>query len=417
MNGFFSGMCQKREQGMKNVLLLPGARWQVKLAERLKSMGMSLTVIDPHSDAPCVALADRYFPCDLRNRQDILDFCSQEKFDAVISDECDIAMPLVAQIGAELGLPALSVEDALVYTDKYLMRKKCRESGVDCPDFRLCEDVDAAIDFFRHLNGPMIIKPVDSNASRGVYLVENEEDLRAKFDLTLAFSRGRHALLAEEYVRGREFTVDGLKTRSGHMTLAISEKRHYDHNPNVASELLFTNDNERFDYGLLKKVNDRFVAATTLEFGLTHAEYKFSNGRFYQIEIAARGGGTLISSVIAPFMSGVDSYAYLIGCATGAPPNEPPANQYAANRRAAILKFFEVTGNGGKVRRIVGEGYLKSNPCIREYQFAFNVGDVIRKATSDSDRAGFYIACCETREELDRIVGEVSREVYFEYEE
>ena len=402
---------------MKKVLLLPGARWQVKLAERLKSLGVSLTVIDPHSTAPCVPLADQYFACDLRNRQDILDFCLRERFDAVISDECDIAMPLVAQIGAELGLSALSVADARVYTDKYLMRQKCREAGVDCPDFRLCESVDEAVDFFRRLNGPMIIKPVDSNASRGVFLVKSEEDIRQKFDLTLAYSRGRHALLAEEYVCGREFTVDGLKTRSGHMTLAISEKRHYDHNPNVASELLFRNVNDRFDYEQLKKVNDRFVAATTLAFGFTHAEYKFREGRFYQIEIAARGGGTMISSVIAPFMSGVDNYAYLIDCAMGMPTDENIVNQYGANRRAAILKFFDVTGNGGRVKRIAGEDYLKGNPCIREYQFGFNVGDILRKATSDSDRAGFYIACCETLEELDQLVKEVSQKVYFEYEE
>ena len=402
---------------MRKVLLLPGAKWQVKLAERLKPLGMSLTVIDPHPTAPCVSLADQYFQCDLRNQQDILDFCSHEKFDAVLSDECDIAMPLVAQIGAKLGLPALSVGDAMVYTDKYLMRQKCREAGVDCPDFRLCESVEEAVDFFRRLNGPMIIKPVDSNASRGVYLIKSEEDIRPKFDLTLAYSRGRHALLAEEYVCGREFTVDGLKTRSGHMTLAISEKRHYDHNPNVASELLFTNANDRFDYEQLKKVNDRFVDATTLEFGLTHAEYKFSKGRFYQIEIAARGGGTMISSVIAPFMSGIDNYAYLIDCAMGTPTNKDLVNQYGANRRAAILKFFDVTGNGGRVKRIVGEDYLKANPCIKEFRFGFNVGEILRKATSDSDRAGFYIACCESREELDLLVKEVSRKVYFEYEE
>ena len=224
-------------------------------------------------------------------------------------------------------------------------------------------------------------------------------------------------MLAEEYVCGREFTVDGLKTRSGHLTLAISEKRHYDHNPNVASELLFTNTNDLFDYEQLKKVNDRFVAATTLEFGFTHAEYKFSKGRFYQIEIAARGGGTMISSVIAPFMSGIDNYAYLIDRAIGIPTNENLVNQYGANRRAAILKFFDVTGNGGRVKRIAGEDYLKGNPCIKEYQFGFNVGDILRKATSDSDRAGFYIACCETLEELDQLVKAVAQKVYFEYEE
>ena len=407
-----------KTSGMKKALLLPGAKWQVAMAERLKAEGVDLTVVDPHPEAPCVPLADHYFQADLRDEDRILDYCRTGEFDAVISDECDIAMPLVAKIGAILHLPTLSVSDATIFTDKYEMRCRCRDIGIPCPDFQLCETVDEVTSFFRKQSGPIVMKPVDANASRGVFVIRQEDEIRRRFCDAISFSRKRKAILAETYVQGREFTIDGMKTAQSHITLAISEKKHYDHNPNVASELLFTHSNDNFDYEALKKANDRFVNGTTLAFGLTHAEYKFQDGKFYQIEIAARGGGTMISSLIAPYMSGIDSYSYLMKRAFSVPADEIPGPVPAdVKDRAAVLKFFDVNGTGGRVRRIIGEEFLKRHPAVKAYQFNFSVGDVVGEAATDSDRPGFYIACCKNRDELSALMEQISQEVHFEYED
>ena len=50
---------------------------------------------------------------------------------------------------------------------------------------------------------------------------------------------------------------------------------------------------------------------------ITHSEYKFEDGDYYLIEMAARGGGSRIASDIVPFMSGVDNYQLLINAALG----------------------------------------------------------------------------------------------------
>ena len=76
--------------------------------------------------------------------------------------------------------------------------------------------------------------------------------------------------------------------------------------------MFFSYDNDKFDYDLLRKVNDEYVNKTGLPFGLTHAEYKYEDGKYYLIEIGARGGGNLIGSHIVPLISGVDNYTYLI---------------------------------------------------------------------------------------------------------
>ena len=85
----------------------------------------------------------------------------------------------------------------------------------------------------------------------------------------------------------------------------------------MAKELFFSNQNVKFDYEKLRKTNQELVLAMGMPFGLTHAEYKYMDGQYYLIEIAARGGGTKISSNIVPLMSGVDSNEALLRMALG----------------------------------------------------------------------------------------------------
>ena len=63
---------------------------------------------------------------------------------------------------------------------------------------------------------------------------------------------------------------------------------------------MFSHTNKKYDYEKLARLNSDMVETMGLPFGITHAEYKYYNGEFYLIEIAARGGGTRISSDIVP---------------------------------------------------------------------------------------------------------------------
>lgn len=45
------------------------------------------------------------------------------------------------------------------------------------------------------------------------------------------------------------------------------------------------------------------------------------------------------------------------------------------------------------------------------YQFHFNIGDMVKKAENDSKRVGFYIACCESRKELERLMQQIDEMV------
>ncbi len=401
---------------MKTILVFPGSHWQEPLVKKIKEMGNNVILVSPEENPPCKTNADTFCRSDIFDMETILDFCKDKKIDAVLSDQCDIAIPLVAEIGARLKTRVLSRETASLYTDKFLMREFCKDHGFRYPEYKLCSTVQEALDFLNKLGRDIIIKPLDSNASHGVFTVRNERDLMRHFAETLAYSRVEKAVLAERYIDGTEFTVDGIKTPQQHYTLAISQKKHFAHNKNIAYELFFTHDNDMFDYEKLKQVNNAFIMKSGLEYGFTHAEYKYEDGDFYLIEIAARGGGNEISSLITPFMSGYDTYKYLVECALGENSDVNFSIKPDYMKKAAVLHFFNTPKGGGTVKAIHGESFLKNNPSILDCALNFQVGSQIREALNDSVRIGYYIAGAETKEKLWALMKEIDENFCIELE-
>lgn len=391
----------------KMIVVLPGTKWSEGLCKELKHRGEKILLVSPEEHPYCEKYADIFYRSDIFSIDNIFDFCKAKNVTAVMSDECDIAMTVVAELGARLGVNTLDVDSAALYTDKYLMRDFSKKHGLLYPEYRLCKDVEEAIEFRRELNKDIIIKPLDSNASHGVFKICSDQDLIDHFDEVLSFSRIDKGVIAERYICGTEFTIDGIKTPNGHFTLAISEKNHFSYNENIANELFFTHHNSRFDYDKLRKTNDYFVEQSNLRYGFTHAEYKYEEGEFYLIEIAARGGGNQISSIITQYMSGYNTYKYL---ADSAIHGEYECDFSISDEyldRASVLHFFSVPGEGGIVKEIEGEEFLKEEPLILDYGLNFGVGDEIHNAENDSVRIGYYIAGAENENKLRDLMKEI----------
>lgn len=393
----------------KKILLFPGTQWQVPLIEKIQEMGHQALVVNPDPEAPGMKKADMTLVSDIFDKDKVVAYGKVQHIDAVMSDECDIAMNMVAELGKAFNVPTMDEETAALFTDKFLMREFSKKHGLKYPEYKFCKTVDDAIALQKEIDKPIIIKPLDSNASHGVFKCCNEEEIRKHFDESMSFSRVEKSVLAERFIVGTEFTIDGVKTPHGHYTMAISEKKHFAHNESIANELLFSHYNPNFDYDKLRATNDAFVMKSNLQFGFTHAEYKFEDGEFYLIEIAARGGGNMISSCITQYMTGYDTYRYLVECATGNVHDEDFSLRPEYKERAAVLKFFETPGGGGKVREIKGLDYIENEPDIKHYRLNFKVGDTIEDALNDSVRIGFYIVCSENMQKLREVISNVQK--------
>ena len=387
---------------MERIMVIGGGEWQTALVRKLKEMGYETVNSNLYKDSPAFAYADYCEVADVLDKEKNLEIARKYNVDAVLTDESDIAVQTVAYVASSLGLVSIGQEMAELFTNKYKMRRFCESRGFKTPEFRLCHYPSEAADFVRMLGRKAIMKPLDSQSSRGVFILNSPEDAYSFFNDSVCHSRNEEAVIVERYIEGKEFTVDGIVLHGKHHSLAVSEKKHYEYNKSIASELFFSHENPKYDYKKLRDTNDRFVNSAGLPFGLTHAEYKCEDGEFYLVEIAARGGGTRISSHIVPLMTGFDNYKLLVGEALGREPDFEIPKDIFLSERCAVLKFFDVPVNGGYVREILGEDEIRSNEKVLELHLEFKKGDQLYRAQDDRSRIGFYIAWGESREELQK---------------
>lgn len=391
----------------KKVMVLAGTKSQIPIINKLHENNCEVYNVNLYEDSPAFAYADYSAVMDILDKEKCLQYAQENNIDAVLSDMCDIATPTIAYVSDKIGAPSIGLEMAELYTNKFAMREFGMKHDIPTPEYKICRCKQEAIDFFNTLNRKIIIKPLDSNSSRGVFTINSVDDLNHYFDVSLSYSHIEKAVICERYINGTEFTVDGLVTEYGHISLAISQKHHYKHNENIADELFFSHHNNNFNYDLLRKTNDRFVDLSGLKFGLTHAEYKYEDGKYYLIEIGARGGGNFISSTIVPLMSGVDNYDYLINKVFGRSMKDKISVEKKYWDRCCVLKFFDTPDNGGTVTDIQGLDFLNKSKNVIEYSLDFEIGDTIEPAKNDSARIGYYIAVATSEKELRKVMNKI----------
>lgn len=400
----------------KTVMVIAGGTWQVPLIKKVKAMGYKVLNSNLYEDSPGFAFSDYTAVADVKDKEKNLEIAEKYKVNAVLTDQSDIAVPTVAYVAEKLGCYTFGEEMAALFTNKFKMRKFCQEKGFPIPEYRLCYTIEDAKEFLRELKKTIVIKPLDSQSSRGVFTIHTEEELEQYFSISESYSNQGKGVLAERYIVGTEFTIDGIMNKGVHHSLAISQKSHFAYNPNIASKLFFSYDNENFDYDRLRRQNNELVERTGLKFGLTHGEYKYENGKFYLIEIAARGGGTKIASDIVPFLSGIDTYELLVKNALGESAEVDYSVIEKNKKRCAVLEFLDVESNGKKIKNISGLEQIREIKEVREIQLEFKVGDIVEKAQDDRSRAGFFIVCGETREKTQDVCNQIKKILDIEFE-
>jgi biotin carboxylase len=389
-------------------LILGGSRWQADIIRRVSEMGLRTLVADISANAPGGQIADEFVRIDTNDREGLLEIARRRGVSLVIAEQTDRVVPVAAYINERLNLRGIRPETARVFTDKYAMRNALEGSGVAMPRYREVSTLEEACEAAREWGFPVVLKPKRSQASLGVFKVDADEELRARFDDTMR-EPGDGRILVEEFVEGPEVTVEGFSLKGRAYALAVSEKEHYPFHPCVARRLAYP---PRFDGEIverIKKTAEHVVNTLGLEDGINHAEYRVRGGVPHLVEVAARGGGSRIASVIIGHVSGVDVYTMLIRRLLGQEVEMPPRESRAAN-----LEFLHFSS--GKVKAIRGVEEVRASGLVSHIELDFGIGDTIKAPTDDRTRQGYFISLGETRAEIDEKAALVKERVRVEYE-
>lgn len=374
---------------MAKILVIAGGDWQIELIKKAKKMGHYVICSNLYEDSPAFPYADACEVANVLDKERNLEIANKYKPDAVISDQSDIAVPTVAYLNEKLGLRGIGIGKANLFTDKSLQRMFCMNNGINIPEFAICKKAEDALPILKKY-GKVIIKPIDSQSSRGVFTIEDETTLRTKYEETLSWSNREKTFLAEQYIDGDEFTIDGLVINGHHYPLCISVKEMYPSNPNISRMQSYSYLSDKHDYDLLRRTNKSLIEKIGLPMGLTHSEYRFHNGKYYLVEAGARGGGSNLSGKIVPYMSEIDNYEYLIKEALGEEVDESAVADKIFNKdKYVIMRFFDF--DEGTVKAVEGIDYLRNNPLLIDYQLNLKPGDTLQHPKYGRLRPGHFI--------------------------
>ena len=377
----------------KTLHILGAGQWQLPTIRLAKALGHRVLVTDIYAERPGYALADAHEVIDISDRERTLEAAQRHRVDGVLCDTTDAGVPTAAYVAEQLGLPGIGYETALNFTNKARMRAICARAGIPGARFRVVSSPAELREAADELGYPVVVKPPDSQSSRGVTRIDGPDQLGAAFVAALGFTRGG-AVLVEEFLPGTEVTVEGFGQGGTYLTTGISDKGHFAHRPTVANRLTYPAGFDAATLDRIRTTNEAVVRALGLVDGVTHAEYMVHEGQVRLVEIAARGGGSRIHSDIVPYVSGIDVMRAGVEFALGASRPATPI----CEPRAANLAFFEFPA--GRVAAVEGLDEARQLPGVHEILLEFSPGDTLHPPEDDRSRPGLVVVFGTTRAEV-----------------
>lgn len=299
------------------LMVVGAAALQIPLIKRIKERNYELVVVSPNLTEPGFEYADYSIVADVRDQDLILEKARELKIDGAVTDQTDLAVRTVAYVTEKMNLPSIGYNISCLFTDKVLMRKKCKELDLNPIPYALVHNLHDAIEFYDTLGAPAIIKPADSQASKGVHKITCKQDLIMYFKEATDYSRNGKVII-EKFINGFELLVDSLVVDGDIKVLTIGEYAPFARKDVFSSHMtIFPSKCPKIVKEKVSVFNNEIIRKFGLNNSRAHAEYLYDGEKCYLVEIAARGGGVFISSDAVKFCSGISNEDFLIDVALG----------------------------------------------------------------------------------------------------
>ncbi len=362
----------------KKKLAIIGASYlQQPLVEKAKEMGLEVHCFAWEDGAVCKDIADYFYPISIVEKDDILKICQKAGIDGICTIASDVAAPTVAYVAEKMNLVGNTYESAVKANNKFLMREAFVNAGVPCPYYKLVAKVEEinSLDF----EFPVIVKPSDRSGSLGVSKVCSKDELKSAVHEALNVSFKKQAMV-EEFIEGREISVEFISYRGKHYPLQITDKvttevPHFveleHHQPSSLSKEM---------YETIYGITETALNALGITNGASHSEYKLTKeGRIAIMEIGGRMGGDFIGSDLVYLSTGYDFVKGVIEVALG-DFEEPAITEHKHSGAYFLCKETE------HLLPVFAE--WRNHPEIVYCEFTDNE---LRYVTCSADRSGYLI--------------------------
>lgn len=389
---------------MEKIMIIGAGDFQLPLVQRAAER-FEVLLVAPAIGEEFAPYYSKKLLIDVREKEQILDFARQEGIVGVITDQTDIPVRTVAYVAEQLGLPGIGYETGCLFTDKSLMRSKLAELGLPLLPNRTVFSLEEALEYYKTLGGSVIIKPLDTQGSRGVQAVHSAQELAEKYEEAARWSSNR-AVIVERLATGREFVVEGIAVNYEFENLNCGDTLYFDiPDAYAAKSRIFPTTADKALEQKVLELNRKIITGFGLKQGITHSEFIMDGDEVYLMETAARGGGVFISSDLIPLSTGLAVEDFLLDIATGRRTTMPELLPQQCH--CGYMAFYIPVGT---VTAIEGLEEVKQLPYVHRNQLNnLYVGKTTSAAHTDKTSRLAIIVSGKDRAELNERMAHIQR--------
>lgn len=397
---------------MKKLLILGANPETIPLIETAKSMGLYTIVTDNDPQAPAKKFADKGININGMDVEGLVEFCKQEKVDAVLVGVADRLIEPYQKVCEALGLPCYSNEyQSEVLTNKGKFNNLCKEYNIPTiPSTPLYKkDIDTDLE---NIIYPVFIKPIDRNSGKGMSVAYNKQELKDGIKKAFNTTSSDYILL-ERYMTCSDVLVSYTIVDGEPILSAMADRytcKEQGKTSQVCLGAIYPSD--LLDTYMAKEY-PRMVKMLK-GIGLKNAILTISafveNNNFYYYDPGFRLQGEA-PNLHMERINGFDQKEFLLNIALG---NSADKNNITKadfqNKHSATIWFLLKKGT---ISRIEGFEKIENDPSIFHISRRLFEGDVVSEemvGTEGQVMARIYM-CCETKQELKNKILEIQNTV------
>jgi RimJ/RimL family protein N-acetyltransferase len=212
---------EKITKKMRKYMVIGGGILQCDFIETVKRMGYEAHVFDYDSQCPGARIADVFHCISIDKIDEILEKAYEIKPVGIQTVATELGNITACYVGEKMGLRTNTYKTALNTTDKTRMKKIFDFNNI--PNAKYIEVADILEVDVENLPYPVVVKPSDRSAGRGVTLVRNVEAFAPAFDLAKDEANNKIVLI-EEVMMGQQFSVETISSEGNHYIVMFTEE-------------------------------------------------------------------------------------------------------------------------------------------------------------------------------------------------
>lgn len=392
---------------MKNILIIEPSTSGLELLPQAHAMGLRVFVFSANTDERIIPEKYKPFIFNLIV-VDTNDFSLlQSKAMQLHSEFClsavipgfELYVETTARLSHLLNLPGVSPETGHALRNKGAMCTALQQANVCVPRFSIIDKREQIPAAAEHVKFPCVIKPIDQSGSVYVLRLDTIEELSSAYhamchDSWTEMGKGIGSVaIIEEYIHGKEFSVEGYVDSQGSEIVSITEKF-------LGAEPYFVElghivqadiDNTTREH--IQTYIREVIAAVQLSVGVFHCEIRLSSKGPVLMEISGRLAGDKICDLIF-LSSGINLYEIMIRCHLG----ESISRMQSISHHFAGIHYFSSTKT--HYQQCIGIDEIKALPGFHDFNLTIQANQLIPKLTSFQGRLGHCIFTAPSYAEL-----------------